>query len=95
MERKRPILELMVQAAGLPEEMLPGTPLIELCGSRRLLVENHCGVLEYAPERICVALKRGRLLVRGRKLNLQRMRGDTLIVTGFVEGLDFETGVTP
>lgn len=94
MEKRRPMLELMVEAADLPAEMMPGMPLVELCGDRKVLVENHRGVREYSPERISVRLTKGSLIIRGRKLNLEKMQAQTLIVTGTVEGLDFERGVT-
>ena len=33
---------------------LPGVPIVELAGDRRVLIENHRGVTEYGMERICV-----------------------------------------
>lgn len=93
MEKRRPMLELMAEAADLPTEMIPGMPLVELCGDRKVLVENHRGVREYCPERISVRLTKGSLIIRGRNLNLEKMQAKTLIVTGTVEGLDFERGV--
>lgn len=83
----------MTSAAGLPEEMLPGVPLIELCGNRQVLVENHRGVKEYGTERVLVRLHRGCLVIRGRDLVLRRMERRTLVITGHVDGVDFETGV--
>ena len=33
--------------------VLPGQPVVELVGDRRVLIENHIGVTEYGTERIC------------------------------------------
>lgn len=38
------MLRLVTEAADVPQELIPGTPLIEITGSSRVLIENHCGV---------------------------------------------------
>ncbi len=45
--------------------VLPGQPVVELVGDRRVLIENHIGVTEYGTERICVKVKYGQLSVCG------------------------------
>ena len=40
-------MERMVERADLPGEALPGQPLVELLGERRVLIEHHGGVTEY------------------------------------------------
>ena len=37
----------MADAADLSDEHLPGVPIIEIAGDRRVLIEHHCGVCEF------------------------------------------------
>ena len=63
-------------------DALPGVPIVELAGDRRVLVENHLGVTEYSTERICVKVKYGLLCVCGCNMELARMAKDQLVITG-------------
>ncbi len=83
----RSIAKLLALGADLPEEALPGEPVLELLGSSRVLVEHHGGILEYGTERICVRAKYGTLQITGSKLQLLRMLGPQLIITGSIDGI--------
>ena len=87
MNRSRGILDRLVEGADLPGEMLPGQPLVELSGDRRVLVENHRGVTEYSRERIGIRVSYGQVLVCGCGLELIRMSKEQLVITGRVEGI--------
>ena len=87
MDRSRGILDRLVEGADLPGEMLPGQPLVELSGDRRVLVENHRGVTEYSRERIGIRVSYGQVLVCGCGLELIRMSKEQLVITGRVEGI--------
>ena len=65
-------------------EPLPGVPIVELSGDRRVLIENHRGVTEYGSERICVKVKYGILCVSGLEMELSKMTKDQLIITGHI-----------
>ena len=60
-------------------------PLLELCGNSRVLVENHCGVVEYGPQRIRVKIKNGDFAVLGSGLQLCNMCADKLLIRGRIE----------
>ena len=40
-------IDRMADAADLPDEPIPGQPLVEIAGERRVLIERHSGVTEY------------------------------------------------
>lgn len=61
---------------------LPGLPIVELAGDRRVLIENHIGVIEYGTERICVKVKYGQLSVCGYGMELAKMTKEQLVITG-------------
>ena len=74
----------------LPEEHLPGLPLVEIAGHKRVLIEHHCGVTEYGRECVCVKVKFGRVWVQGSGLELSCMTRHTLIISGCIEGIRLE-----
>ncbi len=64
---------------------------IELKGNREAVVEGCSGVLEY--DTGVVRVRAGKLTVRfsGRGLVIQCLTTDSLVVTGFITGIEFLT----
>ncbi len=84
------VLERLTIAADLPEEPIPGQPLIELVGDGRVLIEHHKGVMQYGRCQIGVRVKFGTVLVFGEKLELTKMTAGTLVITGRIQGVRLE-----
>ena len=72
-------------AFDLPSESVSGRLLVELVEDRRLLVENHHGIVSY--DRDCIIIKTGvgRLLISGGELTMVQMTRERIIITGRVE----------
>lgn len=85
MAKRRSIFETLTMAADLPDEAIPGLPLIEIAGDRRVLIENHQGVIGYGTEQICVKVSYGTVAVCGYQLELARMTKGQLIVSGIID----------
>ena len=68
-------------------DLLPGLPVVELVGERRVLIENHNGVIEYGTERISVKVKFGVICVSGCDLELAKMTRHQLVITGTIHSL--------
>ena len=62
-------------------------PLVELYGGKRILIENHCGVLAYTDNSICVKVKCGQVCVCGSNLNLAMMSRERLVICGRIESV--------
>ncbi len=71
---------------------LPGLPIVEMVGDRRLLVENHKGVIDYSDGTICVRVKFGKLRISGECLSLAYMSKWQLIITGYIHAVAIERG---
>ncbi len=84
---KESIFRRLVDGADLQQEGLPGQPLLELLGNNRVLIENHRGIMEYGSERIQVRVKFGSICVCGEKLQLCRMQGTLLVITGCIRDI--------
>lgn len=83
-------IERIANAADLSDEPIPGLPLVEIAGDRRVLIEHHCGVTQYGRCRISVRVKYGAVVVVGTQLELTRMTGQQLIITGRIECVQLE-----
>jgi sporulation protein YqfC len=66
---------------------LPGLPIIEMVGDRRLLIENHNGVTGYSDTDIYVRVKYGELRVSGDCLSLSYMSKCQLVITGCIHSI--------
>ncbi len=74
----------------LPEETLPGTLRLTALDDRRLLIENHRGLLAYGTEEIRVSTARGRVTVRGSDLAMRAMDRMALLIAGRLQSIEWE-----
>ena len=92
MKQRKNLLERVALAADLPGEPLPGLPLVELAGDRRVLIENHHGVTEYGAREIRVKVSYGQLCIAGSGLELAKMTKEQLVITGCVDSVTLFRG---
>lgn len=90
MKGNKHILQRLADGADLPGEPLPGQPVVEISGDRRVLIENHFGVKEYSGERIGVKVKYGVVNVCGCGLELTRMTKEQLVISGRIDGVTLQ-----
>ena len=82
----------LTTAADLPDETIPGRPLVEIIDHSRVLIENHKGVMEYGVNLIRVKVKFGSICICGSHLELSRMTKGQLIITGNVDTIQLCRG---
>ncbi len=77
-----------VERLDLPGGVTGGVPVMELTGNRRLLIEQHKGILSYSTE--LVEINTGTLVVRvsGTELELVAMTERDLRIDGRISGLE-------
>lgn len=92
MKQRARILERVVLGADLPGEHLPGVPLVELAGDRRVLIENHKGVTAYGRREICIRVNYGLLCICGTGLELAQMSRHQLVITGCIDTVSIRRG---
>lgn len=90
--KKREILERLAKQTDLLGEPMPGVPLVEIGGDRRVLIENHGGVTEYGEKKICVRVKFGQLCISGCGLELARMTKEQLVISGRIDSVTLVRG---
>lgn len=92
MDRRKSFIQRLAFAADLPDEPFPKTPLVEIMGDQRVLIENHCGVIEYGQRTIRVKVKKGQICIAGTGLILARMTAGQLIISGRIESVHLLRG---
>lgn len=87
MDRRSGIFGKLADGVDLPGEAIPGQPLVELSGDRRVLIENHRGVTEYRKDRIGIQVSYGQITVCGSGLELVRMSKEQLVIRGRIDSI--------
>ena len=62
-----------------------GLPLAEIMGDRRVLIEQHRGVVTYGTCEVCVRVKFGVIQVCGSSLSLSRMSKEQVVISGTID----------
>lgn len=89
-EDREGILEHAADAFDIPGEVLAGTPRVTVTGCRRVVIENHKGILEYGENRIVINGGRVIVKLRGEELELRAMNTEELLITGTIFSIDFD-----
>jgi len=90
MKRNGDFWNRVALASDLPVESMPGVPLVEVIGDKRVLVENHRGVVAYGCNEIKVKVAYGFLCITGSGLQLACMSKQQLVIVGKLDCLSFE-----
>lgn len=90
MKRKQSWTDKIAQYMDYQEESMPMQSILELCADRRALIENHCGVLEYSDECVCVKVRYGKMIIHGNRLHLRKMQGQTLVILGKIQKIELK-----
>ena len=73
----------------LPKEITLNLPKISIIGNIQMIVENHKGIIEYAPERIRINSSIGVIRIEGEGMNLRNIASDDIIVTGTIKKIEY------
>lgn len=90
MVKGRHFFENMMEQSALHPESVPGQPIVEIAGERRVLIENHLGVAAYGTERILVNVKYGFVCICGCNLEMIRMTKDQLVILGRIDSVGLQ-----
>ena len=80
-------MQILTEGMDLPDELLPGMPVVEISGECRVLIEQHSGMTEYSRERICARVSFGIVCICGSGLELTHMSREKLIISGRIDAV--------
>ena len=76
----------------LPGESMPWRAVTELFDNKRLIVENHRGIIAYGCDKILIKLHDGQLMVNGHDLCIVSMTKQQLIISGTIASISITKG---
>ena len=82
MAQKRSWIQALADKTDLTTEPLPGIPVVEIAGNRRVLVEGHHGVTSYDDREVCMNVAYGQIKIGGTDLYISKMTQQMMVVTG-------------
>lgn len=74
----------------LPPDVVFDLPRVTMIGNRQLYIENHRGVLHFAPDSLKLALSKGELEVRGSELVIRAILTEEVMIEGHIAELKFK-----
>ncbi len=77
----------------IPKEISSQNPKITIMGFEELFIENYKAILEYQDFYVRLSTHIGIINVNGFELKLNEMTNDDILITGKIEGIDFEKTV--
>ncbi len=83
------LLDKAADMFDLPEEVVAGAPRVTVTGCRRVLIENHRGMVLYGEEEIRVGGGRIEIVIGGKGLTLRSMSDTEMLITGEVSNVGF------
>ena len=92
MRKGNQVLRAVSRRLSLPQELLPGEPLLELKGHTELCIQNHRGIRSYQEDSVTVGTKRGWVCVSGSGLHVLQMNRERITITGDVRALELGEG---
>ena len=87
MGKRRSLFEHIIEQTAWNPESVPGQPIVEIAGERRILIENHHGVAAYGKEKILVNVKFGTVCICGCNLEIIHMTREQLVIMGKVDSV--------
>ena len=64
--------------------------IVELVGSRRVLIEHHKGICQYRQDLIGVHLRAGKVCISGSNMEIARMTKEQLVITGRIDEIKLQ-----
>lgn len=86
---KDSFLDVLADKFDLPGEAVAGDSRVTITGNRRILIENHKGLMEYGENQIEVNCGKTILKIRGEELFIRAMNSQELLITGTIFGIDY------
>ena len=89
-EKRQGMLERTSDLLGVPGDLAAGVFRVTVTGYRKVLIENHRGILEYGSESIRVNCGKTIVRITGSGLEVRTISSAEMLITGIVDEVGFE-----
>lgn len=90
LKKIRAVAEELSDRLGLPEDLVFGSAKITVIATKRILVENHRGILEYGNGRIVIKLDKAKLCLSGSDFEISAMNKNQILICGKLQCAEWE-----
>ncbi len=87
MKKIRALASDLSEKLQLPQEALLGAAKLSVTAGRRVLIENHRGILSYGPAFIAVSTGDAQISLNGKELKLLAMNREELLIGGEIQSI--------
>ncbi|WP_433946090.1 sporulation protein YqfC [Paenibacillus sp. SN-8-1] len=85
----RKLRKWSVDILDLPQDLVMDLPRLTMVGNKQLLIENHRGVLHFAPDNLRLALPEGSLSVVGSSLVIKAIMPEEVLIEGDIAAIQY------
>ncbi len=78
-------------ALHIPQDVIPGEPVITVTGRQRVYIENYRRIVTFKEEEIRLQAKTCRIVVRGRRLKIAYYTSEDMLIAGQISSVCMET----
>ncbi len=75
----------------IPQDVIPGEPVITVTGRRNVYIENYNRIISFVDNEIRLQAKTCRVVVRGKRLEIEYYTGDDILITGLIHSVMTES----
>ena len=75
----------------MPKDVVYGLPIMTVLGNVEFYIENFRGIIEYTETIIKIQTKIGRIIVHGRKLQVEHYTNEDMKITGHFLSIEFHS----
>ena len=68
-------------------ELIAKLPLVEIVGEKRVLIENHLGVVGYSSEEVQIKVSYGIISIIGCQLRFAQITQEQLVINGQIDNI--------
>ena len=83
------LAERFCETLELPEEAVPGNAKVSMTGGKKLLIENHKGLLSYSDTAIEVLTGEGKISVLGSGFTIRAMKEGNMLIFGRLQSVEW------
>lgn len=82
--------EKITDSLEIPGDLALREPVVTITGQRQAAICNYRSILRYEKEEIVILTFRGRMIIRGRRLNIPRYSPEEMCVQGLISEIVLE-----
>lgn len=90
MKRLTSLLQSLSGSMEMPHDVILDVPRATIIGRVQVQIENHKGVLEFTPTRVCIGARDGVFVITGSRLRIGSIFKDEVVIDGRIDSMNLQ-----